>query len=148
MIFQNPEQNSQKKHSRSWCYQNLGYTPKVTKWSKRSISIFLSSVYGVLTFEEIGFLEWTHFRYPFIDIIYYRIRDGSKFMGYPGRDHRHGAKNFFDREKRGGDFFSKNIRGTKRFISRKKGAKAQFWKSTFHFSKKAIFELGQVTRVC
>ena len=45
------------------------------------------------------------------------LRDGSKFIGYPGRDHRQGDEDFFFEKKRGGaDFFSKKIRGAETFF--------------------------------
>ena len=55
------------------------------------------------------------------------IRDGSKFIGYPGRDHRQGGDDFFSKKIRGaqtffrkklggGDFFLKKIRGAKTFF--------------------------------
>ena len=36
-----------------------------------------------------------------------RVRDRSKFMGKPGRDHRQGAKTFFEK-KRAKTFFEEN----------------------------------------
>ena len=33
------------------------------------------------------------------------LRDGAKFIGYPGRDHRQGAKTFFRKKLGGRDFF-------------------------------------------
>ena len=34
-----------------------------------------------------------------------KIRDGSKFMGYSGRDHQQGAKTFYEKNYGGGSFF-------------------------------------------
>ena len=70
------------------------------------------------------------------------FRDGSKFIRYPGRDHRQG----------GGDFSSKKIRGAKTFFQKKiRGAKTFFTiifeNPRFHFSKKAIFEDQKVIYV-
>ena len=49
------------------------------------------------------------------------LRDGSKFMGYPDRDNRQGAKTF-SRKKGGADFFSK--KGVETFLKKIRGAKA------------------------
>ena len=35
------------------------------------------------------------------------IMAGSKFMGYPGRDHRQGGEDFFQKKEGAADFFSK-----------------------------------------
>ena len=60
--------------------------------------------------------------------VYFPVRDGSKFMGYPDRDHRQGAGG------RGEDILSKKIRrrrlfnkGVKRFFSNKKGGRRFFF---------------------
>ena len=52
------------------------------------------------------------------------LRDGSKFIGYPGRDHRQGGE----------DFFSKKFRGAKTFFTIK------FENLGFHIFKIDIFE--------
>ena len=42
------------------------------------------------------------------------VRDGSKFMGYPGQDHRQGgAQTFFSKKIRGGEPFFRKLRGKK-----------------------------------
>ena len=59
-------------------------------------------------------------------------RDGSKFMGNPGRDNRQGGKHFFGRKKKGAGtffaikkggkyFFLEKIKGTNIIFHRKKG---------------------------
>ena len=47
------------------------------------------------------------------------VRDGSKFIGYPGRDHRQGGEDFFSKKKGGADFFWKKIRGAETFFRKK-----------------------------
>ena len=47
-----------------------------------------------------------------------KVRDGSKFIGYPGRDHRQGGEDFFSKKKGGADFFSKKIRGRRLFFEK------------------------------
>ena len=56
------------------------------------------------------------------------IRDGSKFIWYPGPDHRQGAKTFFRKKIWGTVFFSKKIRWAKTFFTIK------FENPRFHFS--------------
>ena len=45
------------------------------------------------------------------------FRDGSKFIGYPGRAHRQGGE----------DFFSKKIRGAETFFRKKLGGRELFF---------------------
>ena len=45
------------------------------------------------------------------------FRDGSKFTGYPGRDHRQGGE----------DFFSKKMRGAQTFFRKKLGGRSLFY---------------------
>ena len=66
-------------------------------------------------------------------------RDGSKLMGYPGREHRKGGEDFFRKKLGGQDFFRKKIRRAKTFF--------KFLKSKISFSKKAIFEDQKVVYV-
>ena len=58
----------------------------------------------------------------------------SKCLGYPGREHRQGAE----------EFFSKKKLEVKTFFSKKKGVKTffttKFENPRFHFLKQAIFE--------
>ena len=81
------------------------------------------------------------------------IRNGSKFIGYPGRDHRKGGEDFFRKKQGGADLFPKEIRGAETFFEKNQGAKTSFrkklgdedffyekvLKSKISFSKKAIF---------
>ena len=54
---------------------------------------------------------------PFQRVFQYQcIRDGSKFIGYSGRDHRQGGEDFFSKKKGGEDFFSEKIRGRSLFF--------------------------------
>ena len=56
------------------------------------------------------------------------IRDGSKFMGYPGRDHRQGAKTFFEKKLGGADFFQEKLGGADFFSEKNRGRRVFFEK--------------------
>ena len=85
------------------------------------------------------------------------LRDGSKFIVNPGRDHRRGVKTFFERQLGGvdfffekiggGDFFSKKKIGGEDFFSKiknKGGADfftTKFENPRFNFSKKNFLKI-------
>ena len=47
------------------------------------------------------------------------VRDGSKFIGYPGRDHRQGGEDFFSNKNRGAQtFFRKKLGGRRLFFEK------------------------------
>ena len=90
-----------------------------------------------------------------IFVTLYGIRDGSKLIGYPGRDHidrgqrlfsknKIGGGDFFFRKKGGGYFFSKKLGRRRLYFEKKLGGEefftAKFENPRFHFSKKANFE--------
>ena len=48
------------------------------------------------------------------------LRDQPKFIRYPGREYRQGARTFFERKKGGYEFFWEKKKGAKTFFGRKK----------------------------
>ena len=46
------------------------------------------------------------------------IRDGSKFIGYPGRVHRQGGEDFLSKKKKGAQTFFETIRRAETFFER------------------------------
>ena len=70
------------------------------------------------------------------------LRDGSKFIGYPGRDHRQGGGDFFSKKIGGRRLFSKKIGGRILFFEKNRKVKTfftiKFENPRFHL-KKAIF---------
>jgi hypothetical protein len=50
---------------------------------------------------------------------FFSSRDGSKFIGYPGRDHRQGGEDFFSKKNRGAQtFFRKKLGGRRLFFEK------------------------------
>ena len=68
----------------------------------------------------------------FIQILWSSLQaaNRSKFMGYPGRDHRQRVKTFFEK-KQGDNTFSKKIKG-RIILSRKKEGGKDFFENNLY----------------
>ena len=79
-----------------------------------------------------------------------QLRDGSTLKGYPGRDHRQGAKTFFSKKNRGSRLYIK-LSGRRLFSKKSGGEDLSLQQNLkihdFIFQKRAIFEDQKVIYV-
>ena len=69
-----------------------------------------------------------------------QIRDGSKFMGYPGMDHRQGGEDFFFEKNQGGrDSFLKTIRGRRLFFQNSKKIHDLIFQKAIFINQEVIY---------
>ena len=67
--------------------------------------------HGAKTFSEKFENQKSHSGGQKVNSSFIGVRDGSKFIGYPGRDHRQGGEDFFSKKNRGAQtFFRKNLK--------------------------------------